>query len=163
MLNPAQEMAEPSEHEIILQTITDVVGQKGAAGIQRKYDVIFTENGIAFAVVASGLKMAAQSAAVGGFGALGGAAAGSSVKSGAQKIREQFRDLSVKDILKLNEKSFYVSYSDINQITVKKGLLGVGKMNLELIDGKFQCQYSKNQLEKVKAVASKKLAARMKE
>lgn len=156
-------MTEPNEQETIIEVITDVIGQKGATGFQRKYDVIFTENGIAFAVVASGLRMAAQAAAVGGFGALGGAVAGAATQSGAQKIREQFKGLSVKDILKLNEKSFYIPYSDINQIMVKKGLLGIGKMNLELIDGKFQCEYSKNQLENVKAIALKKLAAKMKE
>ena len=137
-------MVGPGDNEQIKQVLVNVNGQTGMAGVLRKYDVIFTENGMAFAVVVSGLRMALQAGAAGGFGVAGAAAAGA--YSSNQKVREQFFGLSVKQIIGLNEKSFYVPYSDIVKINVKKGAF-VGKMSLEMTEGKFHCEFTKDQLD----------------
>lgn len=51
--------------------LMNVIVQSGLAGVQRRYDVLFTDIGMALPVVASSLKMAAAGLA-GGFGTIEG-------------------------------------------------------------------------------------------
>jgi hypothetical protein len=70
------------------------------------------------------------------------------------KVSDKFQGLSVKHILEQNEKSFFLPYIDIIGVKVKKSLLGLGRMNLQLMDGKFQCEFSKDQLAAATAAVS---------
>lgn len=152
-------MGPPSEDEIVRYVLMNVTGQSGMMGIQRRYDLLFTDNGIAFPVIASGLKMAAAAGLAGGFGAVGGAIAAGSLNG--TKMRDQFQGLTVGQMLDLNEKSFFVPYIDIVSVKVKKGLLGPGRMDLQLADGKFQCEFSKDQLATANAAVAYKLSAKV--
>jgi hypothetical protein len=154
-------MAQPTEDERVQYGLVGVQAAKGAMGVVRMYDIFFTDKGVAFAVVASGLKMAAGVAGAASFGALGGAIAGGSISSGTVKMREQFQGLKLPQILKLNEKSFYLSYSEISQVAIKKGLTGIGKMDIFTADGKYHCEFSKNQIELANQAVAEKLAAKM--
>lgn len=156
-------MSLPTENEKIQYGLINVQAAKGAMGVVRVYDIFFTENGIAFAVVVSGLKMAAGVAGAAGFGAIGGVIAGSKVKSGAGQIRDKFQTLSIPQILALNEKSIYLPYSEVIQVSVKKGLTGITKMDIVTPDGKYHCEFSKDQFDIAKTVINEKLAAKIKE
>jgi hypothetical protein len=152
-------MRSPGTDEKIRYMLTNVTGQAGMAGVQRRYDVLFTDTGIAFPVIASGLKMAAAAGLAGGFGAVGAAAAHGALNG--SKVRDKFQGLTVRQILELNEKSFFVPYHDVVSIRVKKGLLGVGRMDLQMADGKFQCEFSKDQLQTANAAVAEKLIAKL--
>ncbi len=148
----------PKDDEKIRHVLMNATGQVGMAGIQRQYDILFTETGIAFAVVASGLKMAAKSGLVGGLGLAGAVMSSAMTNDG---VRESFRGLTVPQILALNEKSFFVPYLDVTRVNVKKGMMGGGKMEMAIPAGKFQCMFTKDQLETVQAAVSEKLALQM--
>lgn len=156
-------MAVPSENEKVQYGLVAVTAAKGAMGVVRQYDIFFTDNGMAFAVVVSGLRMAAGVAGAAGFGAIGGAVAGSKMKSGAGKMREQFQGLTIPQILALNEKSAYVAYSEIVQISLKRGLTGISKMDIVVPDGKYHCEFSKDQFEVANSAIIEKLATKIKE
>lgn len=152
-------MFSPKEDDAVRFVLMNVTGQTGMAGVQRRYDVLFTDTGIAFPVIASGLKMAAAAGLAGGFGAVGGALAAGSLKG--TKVRDKFQGLSVKQILELNDKSFFVPYIDITEVKVKKSLLGLGRMDLQMANGKFQCEFSKDQLPTANAAVAEKLGAKV--
>ena len=151
-------MVEPSNDEKVGVILSNVTGIWGLAGLERQYDIMFADNGVAFVVVASGLKMAARAAGAGAFGAVGAAAAGAF--SGNKSVRKQFEGLTLPEIMRLNEKSFYVPYPDVKQVSVKKGTL-VTKMNFELPEGKFRCQFPKTLYEIAQQAVMSKLATKM--
>lgn len=151
-------MSGPEKDEKIRYVLVNATGQVGMTGIQRQYDILFTETGIAFAVVASGLKMASKIGLIEGLGAAGALLSGAMTND---KLRNSFRGLTVKQILELNEKNFFVPYLDVTRAVVKKGMLGGGKTDLVLPGGKFQCVFSKDQLEAVLTAVSEKLGAQM--
>jgi len=150
-------VSEPGENEKVESILTDVTGIWGLVGMERQYDIMFAENGIAFTVVASGLKMAARAAGV-QFGVVGAVATGA--LTGNKNVRKQFEGLTLREILNLNEKSFYVPYASVKQVSVKKGTL-VAKMNFELPDGRFRCQFSKGQIETAQQAVFARLAAKV--
>jgi len=156
-------MAAPSEKEKILYGLVNVQAKMGTMGVVRQYDIFFTENGIVLAVVASGLKVAAGAAGASGFGVIGGLIGGLAHQSGVGKMREKFQGLSLPQILALNEKSDYLTYSEVTQITLKKGLTGISKMEIVVPKGKYQCEFSKDQFEIAKAAINEKLAAKSKD
>jgi hypothetical protein len=110
-------------------------------------------------VVVSGLKMMARAAAAGGFGVAGGLVA--TAATDGQKVREQFSGLTVEHILKLNEKSFYVSYAEVDKVTFKKGLTGIGKLKFFMADKKFQAEIPKSQFEAARLALNDKLAMKI--
>lgn len=156
-------MAEPAENEKIQYGLINVQAKKGTMGVVRQYDIFFAENGIALAVVASGLKVAAGAAGASSFGLIGGVIAGLAHQSGVGKMRDKFQGLTLPQILGLNEKSDYLAYSDIIQVTLKKGLTGISKMEIVVPDGKYQCEFSKDQFDIAKGAIDEKLAAKIKD
>ena len=153
-------MPEPGENEKVDVILSDVTGIWGIAGLERKYDIMFAENGIAFVVVASGLKMMSQVAGAVAFGAVGAAAAGAF--SSNKSVRKQFEGLTLQQILKLNDKSFYVPFADVKQVSIKKSTL-VTKMNFELPAGRLRCQFLKSQFETAQQAVQAKLPSKAKE
>ena len=156
-------LIEPKDDENVQYGLTNVIGQTGMAGIMRQYDIFFTDTGIAFVVIVSGKRMLAGAAGAGGFGAVGGLIAGSSTSSSKVKVREQFNGLTVKQILKLNEKSFFMPYADVKEVRFKKGMTGVGKMKFTFSDGKFETEFSKDQVETATAALAEKLKSKLAE
>jgi len=155
-------MATPTESEQVQYRIMNVRGAKGSMGIERQYDIFFTENGIAFAVTASGLAMAAGAAGAGGFGMVGGLV-GSLVKdSKVGKAKEKYQGLSLPQVLALNEKSFYLAYPEVVQVTLKKGMTGISKMDVFISDGKYHCEFSKDQFETANSAIKEKLVTKIK-
>lgn len=95
---------------------------------------------------------------MGGLGVAGAVISGTMTND---KLRESYRGLTVKQILEMNEKSFFVPYLDVTRAVVKKGLMGGGRMDLVMPAGKFQCVFSKDQLETVQTAVSEKMGPQM--
>jgi len=156
-------MVDPTENERIEYGLVAVAAAKGAMGVVREYDILFTERGIAFAVVKSGLKMAAGVAGAVTFGMIGALVADGAVTRQAGKIREQFKGMSVPQILALNEKSFYLPYTEVTEASLKRGLTGISKMDISIAGGKYHCEFSKDQYEVAQFALTAELAAKIKE
>jgi hypothetical protein len=153
----------PNENEKILYGLVNVQAKMGTMGVVRQYDIFFTENGIALAVVASGLSVAAGAAGAAGFGLIGALVGDASHQKGVGKMRGKFQGLSLPQILAMNEKSDYLLYSEVTQIALKKGLTGISKMEIVVPKGKYQSEFSKDQFEVAMEAIKEKLAAKSKD
>jgi hypothetical protein len=154
-------MIGPTSNEQVQYVMVNVRAAKGMAGVPRDYDVLFTDNGIVFANIGGGLKSILKTSVGAQFGMVGALAARGSTDKEKQKGRAGLRDLSVKQILETSEKSFYICYTDVQTVTLKKGLTGIGKMSFLTADGKYLCEFPKDQLEVARTAISERLSMKM--
>lgn len=78
-------------------------------------------------------------------------------------MREKFRGLTLPQILVLNEKSEYLPYPEVIRATLKKGFTGITKMEIVVPDGRYQCEFSKDQFDIAKVAIDEKLAIQSKD
>lgn len=154
-------MSIPMENETVQYGLLGVKAAKGTMGVPRLYDILFTENGMAFLVTASGLKLMAGAAGAGGFGMIGAAVAMSKIKNDTGVVRDQFRGKTIPQMIAMNEKSMYMAYSDIVQVSIKKGLMGIAKMDIFVSDGKYHCEFSKEQFDIANAAVNTKMGIKV--
>jgi hypothetical protein len=154
-------MVGPSESEKVLHVLLNVRAAKGVAGMVRDYDLLFTDNGILFINTAGGFKTLMKSSVGAQFGAVGAVLVRSSIEKDKQKGRNELEGLDLRQMLEQNEKSFYIPYMEVHLVTLKKGLTGIGKMSIQTSDGKYNCEFPKNQIEPARAAVSEKLSAKM--
>jgi hypothetical protein len=154
-------MAIPAENETVQYGLLGVKVAKGTMGVPRLCDILFTENGMALVVTASGLKLIAGAAGAGGFGMIGAAVARSKITSDSGKARNQFQGKTIPQMLAMNEKSMYLAYSDIVQVSIKKGLTGIAKMDIFVSDGKYHCEFSKEQFDIANAAVNGKMGIKV--
>lgn len=154
-------MTEPRENEQIRHVMTNVKAQKGMAGAVRDYDLLFLDNGILFACTAGALKSALKAGVGSQFGAVGALVAGRSMEKDKQNGRDGLQGLSAKQILEKSDKSFYLPYIDVQTVSLKKGLTGIGKMSFHMPECKYNCEFSKDQMDAARTAVSEKLSAKM--
>lgn len=154
-------MTEPGASDQIRHVVFNVKAQKGVAGAVRDYDLLFMDNGILFACTAGALKSVLKASVGAQFGAVGAVLAQGSMEKDKQNGRGGLQGLTAKQILEKNDKSFYLPYMDIQTVTLKKGLTGIGKMSFHLLEGKYNCEFTKEQMDTARAAIAFKLSARM--
>ncbi|MDW5564084.1 MAG: hypothetical protein SA339_12760 [Methanomassiliicoccus sp.] len=154
-------VAGPGDSEQIRHVVMNIRAQKGMAGAVRDYDVFFMDNGVLFACTAGSLKSTLKASVGAQFGAVGALAARASMDKDKQNGRAEYQGLTAKQILERNDKSFYLPYLDVQTVTLKKGLTGIGKMSLQVPDGKYNCEFSKDQMDAVKTAVAEKMSAKM--
>lgn len=107
--------SEKSIEEIIYGVIANATGVKSLWGTTKDYDLIFTNKRIIVAMTAnSGTAMA-----------FGGALGWAISKSGRDKRRERYQQMSAEEIARAHSKNFSISYSDIQSVRIVK-FLGYG-------------------------------------
>ncbi|MCX6652108.1 MAG: PH domain-containing protein [Methanomassiliicoccales archaeon] len=147
-------MVGPQENEVIEQSLENVDAAKGMAGLQRKYDVFFTNNGIAMLVVEGAAKV----------GVSAGPATHFINKAISQKRAENtrvgYQGMSLKEMLAKNDKSVYFPYSDVKSISLKKSLMGAA-LTFEVPDSKYNCRFSKEQMGSAERAIADRLAAKV--
>jgi hypothetical protein len=165
-------MAESGIHEVIEAVFKNVQVQR-TFGIVREYDIIFTDKGILFILVAGAWKVGVRDGlAAGVAGGLGGAVGSgishaiwatlrNSLGQSKNKIREQYYRMDVKEMLSANEYNLYFPHSAITKVTVKKKLMGQGGMNIETVDSKVQTEFPKELLDSVRSTVSVRLSGQL--
>ena len=143
-----RKILEPKEDESILSVLTNAIGRKSRFGSIRLYDIIFTENGIAFIETINALRMGAWRSYQKNY-------------AEAQKKREQRRGMTVREILRHNN-GFFLSYMEVNRVTVKRGMF-LDKVIIQLTDRKVLFEIPKEQYVTASAIISQKLAGQMTE
>ena len=151
----------PSDNEQIRYAVTNIRAQKGMGGMVRDYDLFFMDNGILFACTAGGLKSVLKASVGAQFGAVGALAARASMDKDKQNGRDEFRGLTAKQILESNDKSFYLSYMDVQSVSLKKGLTGIGKMTIQLPDAKYNGEFPKDRLDPMRTAVTEKLGLKL--
>ncbi|GEM_PF-3084028 len=154
-------IAEPGTNDQIRHVIYNVKAKKGMAGAIRDYDLLFMDNGILFACTAGALKSVLKASVGAQFGAVGAALAQGSMEKDRQNGRGGLQGLTAKQILEKNDKSFYLPYMDVQTVSLKKGLTGIGKMSFHLLEARYDCEFSKDQMDAARAAIGYKLSARM--
>jgi len=105
--------------ETIVSVITDATGQQNTMlGIQRDFDLLFTNERIICAITAN----SGTAALLGGW--IGYAIS----KSGKGKSREKYQSMTIEEIMGTNKKNFAIPYESIKEIRVTQvfGKAGIG-------------------------------------
>jgi hypothetical protein len=69
--------------------------------------------------------------------------------------------LSLTQIIEKNDKSFYLPYIDVQVVTLKKGLTGIGKMSIQTPECKYNCEFPKDQLDVARSAVAEKLSMKL--
>ncbi len=150
----------------IKSAVEDVYGQFGYVGVARRYDIIFTDRGVLFAVTVGALKAGVAAGVRGGLVAGGGA--GGAAASGAMSRTEEdmakggFADGSrtAAEILALDKNNRFIPYDNVKSISIKKGL-GSGKLTIESTEGRFYAQFPNERVDPILKVLTPELVAKM--
>ncbi|MBI0583085.1 MAG: hypothetical protein ISF22_02530 [Methanomassiliicoccus sp.] len=154
-------MAEPRANEQIRHVMMNVKAAKGMAGTPRDYDLFFMDDGILFACTCGALKSVLKASVGAQFGAVGALAARGSMEKDKRTGRAEFEGLTAKQILEKSDKSFYIPYMDVQTVTLKKGLTGIGKMSFILQECKYNCEFLKDQMDVARTAVSEKLSTKI--
>ena len=154
-------MAAPGASDRIRHVIFNVKAQKGATGMVRDYDLLFMDNGILFACTAGALKSVLKASVGAQFGAVGAVLSQGSMEKDRQNGRGGLQGLTAKQILERSDKSFYLPYMDVQTVSLKKGLTGIGKMSFNLLEARYNCEFSKDQMDAARSAVGYKLSARL--
>lgn len=154
------EMVGPSDNERVRHVVVNVKAMKGMAGMVRDYDLLFTENGVLFANTA-GAWNSVKMGLGGQFGVVGALAAQKSMESNKTKGRSELQGLTLGQILEKSDKSFYIPYLEVQAVTFKKGLTGIGKMSFLTPEGKWNCEFPKDQIEAARTAIAESLSAKV--
>ena len=105
------------DDEVIVSVITDATGQKNTMlGIQRDFDLLFTNERIICAVTAN----SGTAALLGGW--IGYAIS----KSGKGKSREKYQSMTIEQIMSSNNKNFAIPYESIKELRITQILGNAG-------------------------------------
>jgi hypothetical protein len=154
-------MEKPTDNEQIRHVMLNVRATKGVTGMVRDYDVLFTDNGIVFANTAGGLKSVLKMSLGAQFGVLGALAVKDSDERDKKKGRGEMQGLSIPQILEQRDRSFFIGYTDVQSVNVKKGLTGIGKMCIQTPDGKYNCEFPKAYLDVARTAVAEKLSTKV--
>jgi hypothetical protein len=143
------------ESDVIENVIEKASTTKGMMSAERKYDILFTNNGIAFLLVEGAVK-----SGIGGFGAADVLINKALSDKKIQDKRATYGGLNLQEMLSKSDKNAYYLYSDVNGVSVKKSIMGC-TMNLEARGEKYKCTFSGNQMDKANQAVSKHLAAKV--
>ena len=125
-----------TENETIEFVIEKASTSKGMIGAERKYDLLFTNNGIAMIMVEGALK-----SGIGGGGLAGAVLNKAIAEKRIENERSGYGGMSVLEMVKKNEKNVYFPYSDIKTVSLKKSLVGCS-LTLEAGADKYKCSFS---------------------
>jgi hypothetical protein len=140
-----------SMDEEIEQVIEKASTIKGMIGAERKYDILFTNAGIAMILMEGAMKK--------GIGGLGPADVLVNKVISNKRVeneRASYGGMSLQEMLQKNEKNLYYPYHEVKSVTLKKSLVGCS-MNLEMGGEKYKCSFSSDQMEKAQVAISKHL------
>jgi len=143
-----------NESDTIESVIQKASTTKGMISTERKYDIVFTNNGIAFLLVEGAVKTG-----IGGFGAADVFINKALSDKKIQDKRAAYGGLTLPEMLSKSDKNAYYLYSDVKSVNVKKSMMGC-TMNLEVGDEKYKCTFSGNQMDTANQAVSKHLAAK---
>jgi len=102
--------------EAIVSVITDATGQKGTWGLNRDFDLLFTNERIICAVTANS----------GGAALLGGWIGYAISKSGKGKARERYQSMTIEEIMSSDKKNFAIPYDSVEWVRVNQVLGNAG-------------------------------------
>jgi hypothetical protein len=145
-----------TDNEIIEYKIEKASTTTGLVSAERKYDLLFTNNGIAMLLVEGAVKMG-----IGGFGAADVVINKVMRDEKIEKQRSGYSGLSVQDMLRKNEKNVYFPYSDVKSVSLKKSLVGC-TLALEAGEQKYKCTFSGSQMDIANKAISSHLTAKLK-
>lgn len=128
---------------------------KGMMSAERKYDILFTNNGIAFLLVEGAVKSGIR-----GFGAADVFINKALADKKIADKRAAYGGLTVQDMLMKSDKNAYHLYADVKSVSVKKSIMGC-TMTLEAGEEKYKCTFSGNQMDTANQAVSKHLAAKV--
>ena len=144
-----------TENETIEFVIEKASTSTGMISAERKYDLLFTNNGIAMIMVEGAVKMG-----VGG-GGLGGAVLNKVIRDKRiDNERAGYGGMSVQEMVGKGGKNLYYTYSEVKSVSLKKSLVGCS-MVLETGGGKYKCSFSGNLMDGANKAISTHLAGKV--
>lgn len=144
------------ENETIEYKIEKASTTTGFVSAERKYDILFTNSGIAMLLVEGAVKMG-----IGGFGAADVVLNKVIRDEKIEKARSGYSGMSVQDMLNKSDKNVYFPYSEVRSISLKKSLIGC-TLALEAGEEKYKCNFSGSQMDIANKAISSHLAAKAK-
>lgn len=145
-----------TENETIEFVIEKASTSTGLVSAERKYDILFTNNGIAMLMVEGAVKMG-----IGGFGAADVLVNKVIRDKRIENERAGYGGMTVQEMLNKNEKNVFYPYSDIKGVNLKKSLVGC-TLALEAGETKYKCSFSGSQMDTANKAISTHLAAKVK-
>jgi hypothetical protein len=145
-----------TENETIEYKIEKASTTKGLVSAERKYDILFTNSGIAMLLVEGAVKTG-----IGGFGAADLVLNKVIRDDKIEKERSGYSGMSVQDMLKKSDKNVYFPYSEVKSVNLKKSLVGC-TLALEAGEEKYKCNFSTSQMDIANKALSSHLADKVK-
>lgn len=142
---------ESMSEETIVSVITDATGQKGMWGLNRDFDLLFTNQRIICAMTANS----------GGAALLGGWIGYAISKSGKGKARERYQSMTIKEIMDADNKNFAIPYESIEWVRVNE-VLGNAGLGIKWSGGRTGFNFPRKQVDVAKRMVDTYLNGKLK-
>jgi hypothetical protein len=137
--------------EVIVSVITDATGQKGYWGLNRDFDLLFTNERIICALTAN----------TGGAAMLGGWIGYAISKSGKGKARAKYQTMTIEEIMSSNNKNFAIPYGSVKEVRINQ-ILGNAGVGIKWSGGTTGFNFPKAQIDVVKRMVNTYLNGKLK-